>query len=514
MSGSHGVGGSGLCFSPDGRTIAVGGHGGSIYLYEVVSGVQLKSLEAGPAPNCLAFDPTGRYLAVSSQQAPQVHVRELSTGQIVARLPTFPGGVSGMAWRADGKLLACACADRQVYIVDVDDLATANRKKPTLVLQGHSGSAQQVTFSHDGTALATMGWDATVRLWDAFAGHQLVSVSGSWLGHFSADDRCFILRAGARAALCEVATAREYRVLRSTEEPGQGPTHLDFSPDGRVLASAHSDGVRLWDVATARPLAFLSIGEARSISFDPAGSSLFVCAKSQLSRWPIRSERLATETVWRIGLAEPLVERQDHSLLFAFLSSDGSTIAVVGEIPDRVTVHDLNNGGSNSVLEGHPNAHFVTGSPDGQWIASYRWPFPTARVSDVRNGEVVATFENSFTKPAFSPDSKWLLTGTLDEYSLWQVGSWRLERRIAKEPGGNAPVSAFSHDGRILAIEHSQRAVKLLDITNGFEELATLDMSEPALFSWLSFSPDDAVLAVSDGNHQIHVWDLRLIRRP
>jgi len=513
MSGSHAVGGSGLCFSSDGRAIAVADHGGSIYLYEAASGVRLQSLEAGPIPNCLAFDPTDRYLAVSSQQTPQVHLRDLSTGQLVARLQTFPGGVSGIAWREDGKLLACACGDHQIYVVEVDDPATADRKKPTLVLQGHTSSAQQVAFSHDGTLLASWGWDAAVRLWDAFDGHQLVSVSGSWLGHFSADDRRFIVRAGAKAALCDVATAREYRVLRSTGDVSLGPGHADFSPDGRLLASAHSDGVRLWDLTTARLLAFLSTGETRSINFDPAGTSLFVCAKKQLTRWPIHSHRQQTETIWRFGPPEPLVERKDQSFLWASLSCDGRALAVVGETPDRVTVHDLKNGGSTFLLEGHPSAHCVTGSPDGQWIASYQWPYPTVRVSEVRNGKVVATFANSYGKPAFSRDSKWLLSGTLDEYSLWQVGSWKLERRIAKESGGNGPVSAFSHDGRVLAIEHSQRTLKLLDIAKGFEELATLEMPEPMQFSWLAFSPDDAVLAAPDGTHQIHLWDLRLIRQ-
>ena len=43
---------------------------------------------------------------------------------------------------------------------------------------------------------------------------------------------------------------------------------LDITPDGRLLASAASDGVRLWDLAAGKEVAALPTGSADSVIFD------------------------------------------------------------------------------------------------------------------------------------------------------------------------------------------------------------------------------------------------------
>ena len=78
-------------------------------------------------------------------------------------------------------------------------------------LQGHTDSVTSVSFSPDGTTLASGSADDTVKLWD-------------------------------------VATKQN---IAHFEGHTDGVTSVSFSPDGTTLASGSADDtVKLWDVAT------------------------------------------------------------------------------------------------------------------------------------------------------------------------------------------------------------------------------------------------------------------------
>lgn len=121
---------------------------------------------------------------------------------------------------------------------------------------------------------------------------------------------------------------------------------------------------------------------------------------------------------------------------------------------------------------------------------------------------------------AFSPDGRWLVTGTTAEYSFWDVASLgevdppsAPVRQLARD--GSQPLAgrmAFSPDGEVLALARSAQQVQLVNPATG-TELATLTAPESYLISWLCFSPDGTRLAVATESQVIQYWDLRLIRR-
>ena len=108
-----------------------------------------------------------------------------------------------------------------------------------------------MAFSPDGRLLATAGSDGTVRLWDPATGEHRRTLTG----HTSQ------VAGGVQPGR---AAARHRRQRRDGTAVGPGhrqaPAHptghdwgtaVAFSPDGRLLATAGSDGtVRLWDPAT------------------------------------------------------------------------------------------------------------------------------------------------------------------------------------------------------------------------------------------------------------------------
>jgi hypothetical protein len=104
------------------------------------------------------------------------------------------------------------------------------------------------------------------------------------------------------------------------------------------------------------------------------------------------------------------------------------------------------------------------------------------------------------------------VTATEQEYRFWQVGSWQPGRVIPKEQSGFATALAFTRDGKILAVAHSARQVRLLDVATG-RELASLTAPDPQRVFHLCFSPDGSQLAASCDNQVVQVWDLRELRR-
>src|SRR5262249_42978688 len=154
-----------------------------------------------------------------------------------------------LAWRPDGQLLAAGCADSRIHVWDM------RGPQPLSDLQGHQSDVFKLAFSPDGELLVSHSWDVTTRLWDPVAGRQLLSVPEDYIG-FHAESGRLAFQIQRQLGIWEVASGPEFRSLYHhlvgncvAGRQALGPFGGDFSPDGRLLASASIDGVWLWDLA-------------------------------------------------------------------------------------------------------------------------------------------------------------------------------------------------------------------------------------------------------------------------
>src|SRR5262249_35136002 len=113
---------------------------------------------------------------------------------------------------------------------------------------------------------------------------------------------------------------------------------------------------------------------------------------------------------------------------------------------------------------------------------------------------------------AFSPDGRWLVSGTIGEYGFWHAGTWEPGPKIPRDSDAEGPgVMAFARDGKLLALAVSPARVQLMDTTT-LRRIALLEPPEPKRLSWLCFSGDSTQLAAATESHLIHVWNLRRLR--
>ena len=157
-----------IAFSPNKRIVAAGGIDGTIKLWDVIDGRELRRLTGhSDAVRTIAFSPDGKTLASGSADKTIRFWDAVSGGELFSAggYATAEGEValtpvSAVAFSPDGRILASAGGDGTVKLWDMPGRALVR------VLIGHSGEVNAIAFSADGRSLASGSSDATVKLWD------------------------------------------------------------------------------------------------------------------------------------------------------------------------------------------------------------------------------------------------------------------------------------------------------------------------------------------------------------
>jgi WD40 repeat protein/tetratricopeptide (TPR) repeat protein len=467
-----------VAWSPDSRRLATFVQARTLAVYDLLSRRRITTL-TGFKPAWLVFHPGGKRLAITEGGA-EVQIRDVETGQEVGRF-AFPLPVGCLAWGANGRFLAAAPASNfpdqwQIYVWDVP----AGRMHD--VLKGHTNTVTSVGFNHAGDLLASTSWDGTLRLWNPWAAKELLRAQEDVWGNVTGftPDGCFLSVAfDNRWWWWQVRTSRELRT-RHQSLHARGIGNGVFIAKGRLLVTKAAGGFRLWDFATLSPLALLPAGDGLA-SFERDRNSLLTATTAGIFHWPLCFAADEKGDRVRIGPPENL----------------GSTKARARG-PDEQTLAALQQG------------RYL--SPDGRWFATNSWHGGDGpKVYDARTGKLVRhlTTEDA-TNVLFSPDGKWLVTGTQEEYILWEAGSWKKILTIGRKQGHSYGIMAFSPDSKVLAITNSGSDAQLLDPRTG-RRLATLPSPDAQAIDYLAFSPDGSQLQIA--TTAFHVVDLGALRR-
>ena len=246
---------SAIAFSPDSRTLASGNWDRKVRLWDTATGNHITTLIGHVSDiRALAFSPDGKTLASGgSWNDPTVRLWDLPTGTQKPPLVGHLRSVEGVAFSPDGKTLASVSSDQNICLWDV----TTGYHRATLTWNhtvGISGRAR-LRFSPDGHTLA-VGGKAGVHLWNLTRSPYKIR----WSVHTPAQSFAFspngqTLAVGKRDGTLVLwdAISREEKATLTAHTDYFGVGTLAFSSDSRTLASTgwHEDKtIRLWDVRT------------------------------------------------------------------------------------------------------------------------------------------------------------------------------------------------------------------------------------------------------------------------
>jgi WD40 repeat protein len=244
-----------VAISPDNKWVISGGFQ-EIAVWDRDSGQIIRKVDGlADRVTCLAVSPDGKFLAAGGG-APtlegEIKIYELPQLKRVADLPTAHSDtVYGLAFSADGKLLASAGADKFVRVWEVPS------GKAIKSMEGHTHHAMDVSWKADGKLLASAGADSTIRVWTYETGEQARSITG----HTNQVNR--VMFVGATPQVATVAgdmTARVWNAENSqavrTFAGAKGFLQsLAVSKDGKTIAAGGQDGkVLVFELATGKLL--------------------------------------------------------------------------------------------------------------------------------------------------------------------------------------------------------------------------------------------------------------------
>ena len=461
-----------VAMSADGTVTAAGTLGGEVQAWRTADRAPVLAARAHVgAVWSVALSADGSLL-VSGGNDGAVWLWDVATGRRLGQLEGNLGGVWGVAIDAQGRLAASGGYDRTVRVWETQGC------RLVATLEGHADAVRWVSFGAAGHLLASGGNDGTIRLWE---GHRPVEV---------------------------------FRPLDVLESHAGVIFGIVISADGTLVASAQSDGVRLWRVQPGTRST--PQGEAPVDVLEGHDGLVYGVAMSADGRLVASGGTDATVRLWQTDGGRPLAILEGHAgaVHGVALSADGRLVAS-GSDDGSVRLWQTDGGRPLGALEGRAGAVFgVALSADGQLVASGS-DDGSVRLWQTDSGQQVAEFEargGVLSGLALSADGHFAACGGNDGLvRVWHDGQPLLALR------GHAGVVygvSLSADGRLVASGGNDGTVRLWEVSPGkphAQPLATLDGHSGGVYG-VALSGNGRFLASGGDDGIVRLWSLETFR--
>jgi hypothetical protein len=259
-----------------------------------------------------------------------------------------------------------------------------------------------------------------------------------------------------------------------------------WSPDGKVIASATSKGIMLYDSATLSPTQTIDEREyAESVSFSPDGTRLAcTCSPGVIKIWNVESGQLLTTL-------------SDEQFLTSVAFKPNGTQIAGGTRDGRVKVWDGGDYRLLYVLSGlNDEVSSLAYSADGERLLAGSGLTGTVKVWEASSGRLLHAFPDysPFFDIQFSPDGTRMATSDAsgETIRIWDVNTGQLLTSIEQL---SIARFSFTNGGQaVVCLCNDPRGIPVWDAASGTAR-GTIPLDPRDIYSF-AFSPDGTKLAV------------------
>jgi len=293
-----------VAVSPDGKIIATTSYGEPAFLWDRATSKPLRQLKQETARGvafqyvwCAAFSPGSRTVALSHQRD-GITLWDATTGKLQRHIPEKNHDrIVSVAFSPDGKWLASESIDQPH--ASLWDTSTGELKRTfARGTKRFEDRGTSVAISPDSRLLASTASNG-LNVWELDSGRRVfLSADAGGSSVAFSPGGFLVATAGRGVKVFDAATGTELAQFDAHQQNNYGWRTIAFSPDGRLLAVAEKQRVKLWEVAARRELKGFEghRGAITSVAFTPDGKALISAGED------------CTALIWDLGAVAPPAE--------------------------------------------------------------------------------------------------------------------------------------------------------------------------------------------------------------
>jgi WD40 repeat protein len=417
-----------LAWSADGKYIVAGSTLRHVPVWDAKTGKVVRQFANAGNAGGLAFFPSSRFLAVTAMTG-TLHIYGLASGAELRTIDSTRDPTNDLAISTDGTLIATVGSGATIRVLEIDT------GRDRAAVAGHKGAISGLAFLGDGKRLVTAGQDSTFIVWDAAAGKERERIT-----HVEArvtsiaptpDGQGVIYSSGQLHALTWAPGAAEPRRNLPTFGGGYAPV---ISSDGRVVAHPTGQAIRLCDADTGKERGRIEMRgylDAARLAVSPHGrfiAAIMNTADRKLQVWTADGKsRPLFVGEQEVFYPERLVFSADGRLLAAIAQGYVRVWEAISGAP-RLRQLPIPATAYTAVAFTPDDQTLILGARDG-----------ALRLVDLANGQVtdpIAAHVGQIDALAVSADGKYLASGSADS----TVVMWDLPELLKRVPRFPLPV--------------------------------------------------------------------------